>query len=164
MISKAHPSDRWEDDSSELEIPLLLGGDVTEGVVRVGATVRRPTGHNAAFIHALLRRLEAASFVTPDGIYLDLPSDPPRLPPAPSHENELIGHLDITSENVVLRSEQAHALIDFDLVRPATRVDELCNAMLHWAPLNEPEDVDPGLRGLDAPNTRRTARRHAPQR
>jgi hypothetical protein len=206
MISNVHPPDRWEDDAAEPEIPLL-GGDVTEGVVRVGATVRRPMGRNAPFIHALLRHLEAvgfdgaprylgvdaagrevltfvegeiagrphpawiadetrlasvgrllrryddaaASFVAPDGIALALPSDPPRLPPAPSYENELIGHLDITPENVVFRDGQAHALIDFDLVRPATRVDELYNAMLYWAPLNEPEDVDPGLRGLDAP-------------
>jgi hypothetical protein len=198
--------DRWVDDSSEPEIPLL-GGDVTEGVVRVGTTVRRPMGSNAAFIHALLRHLEgtgfdgaprylgvdsadrevltfiegevagrpypawiadeerlasvgrlvrryddaAASFVAPEGIELNLLSYPPGLPPAPAYEDELICHLDITPENVVFRDAAACALIDFDLVRPATRADEMCNAMLYWAPLNEPRDVDPGLRGLDAP-------------
>lgn len=208
MISNAHshPQERWNEDPSEPEIPLL-GGDVTEGVVRVGATVRRPMGRNAVFIHALLHHLEqsgfegaphylgmdsagrevltfvegevagrphpawvadesrlasvgsllrryddaAATFVAPDGVELNLPTDPPGLPPAPAYENELIGHLDITPENVVFRNQAAHALIDFDLVRPATRVDELYNAMLYWAPLNEPDDVDPGLHGLDAP-------------
>jgi hypothetical protein len=206
MISNSHPQERWIEGPSEPEIPLL-GGDVTEGVVRVGATVRRPMGRNAVFIHALLRHLDqfgfegaprylgvdsagrevltfiegevagrphpawiadenqlasvgrllrryddaAASFVAPEGVELDLPADPPGLPAAPAYENELIGHLDITPENVVFRDQAAYALIDFDLVRPATRADELYNAMLWWAPLNEPDDVDPGLRGLDAP-------------
>ena len=48
-------------DSAEPEIPLL-GGDVTEGIVRVGGTVRRPMGRNAAFVHALLNHLEAVGF------------------------------------------------------------------------------------------------------
>ncbi|HWG25276.1 hypothetical protein [Actinospica sp.] len=206
MISEAGAQDRWTEDPSEPEIPLL-GGDVTEGVVRVGTTVRRPMGRNAAFIHALLRHLEAvgfegaprylgvdsagrevltfvegevagrphpawiadearlasigrllrgyddaaATFVAPEGIELELPADPPGLPPAPTYADEVIGHLDVTPENVVFRDATAYALIDFDLVRPATRVDELYNAMLWWAPLNEPRDVGPGLRGLDAP-------------
>lgn len=193
-------------DSSEPEIPLL-GGDVTEGIVRVGGTVRRPMGRNAAFVHALLQHLEAvgfdgaprylgvdaagrevlsfvegevagrphpawigdedrlvslgrllrryddatAGFVTPAEAALTLPDYPADLPPAPELDEEVIGHLDITPENVVFRDGAAHALIDFDLVRPAARVDELYNAMLWWAPLNEPADVDPGLRGLDAP-------------
>ncbi|WP_066944724.1 phosphotransferase [Microtetraspora fusca] len=43
------------------EIPLL-GGDVTEGVVRVGDTVRRQVGPNAPLVHALLRYLEEIGF------------------------------------------------------------------------------------------------------
>lgn len=43
------------------EIPLL-GGRVTPGVVRVGATVRRPTGSHSAFVHALLVDLEQTGF------------------------------------------------------------------------------------------------------
>nr|BFE82330.1 hypothetical protein GCM10020093_049310 [Planobispora longispora] len=43
------------------EIPLL-GGDVTDGVVRVGDTVRRPTRPSTPSVHALLRHLEAAGF------------------------------------------------------------------------------------------------------
>ena len=46
---------------TEIEIPLL-GGRTTAGVVRVGDTVRRPTGSNAAFKHRLLRQLEAQGF------------------------------------------------------------------------------------------------------
>ncbi|MFC5824247.1 phosphotransferase [Nonomuraea insulae] len=43
------------------EIPLQ-GGDVTDGVVRVGDTVRRPANTSTPAVHALLRHLEAAGF------------------------------------------------------------------------------------------------------
>jgi Ser/Thr protein kinase RdoA (MazF antagonist) len=43
------------------EVPLT-GGRVTSGVVRVGDTVRRPGGPNAAFARALLLHLEAEGF------------------------------------------------------------------------------------------------------
>lgn len=43
------------------EVPLL-GGDVTEGVVRIGNTVRRPTNAQSAAVHAYLVHLEHAGF------------------------------------------------------------------------------------------------------
>ena len=43
------------------EIPLA-GGRQTPGVVRVGDTVRRPTGGRSPFVHDLLRHLEAVGF------------------------------------------------------------------------------------------------------
>ncbi|MCK2212441.1 aminoglycoside phosphotransferase family protein [Actinomadura sp. ATCC 31491] len=43
------------------EIPLQ-GGDVTDGVVRVGDTVRRPVSASTPAVHALLRHLEAVGF------------------------------------------------------------------------------------------------------
>lgn len=43
------------------EIPLQ-GGDVTDGVVRVGDTVRRPVKPSTPAVHALLRHLESAGF------------------------------------------------------------------------------------------------------
>lgn len=45
----------------EGEVPLT-GGWVTGGVVRVGETVRRRPGPNAAFVHRLLAHLENAGF------------------------------------------------------------------------------------------------------
>jgi hypothetical protein len=45
----------------EDEIPLT-GGWVTSGVVRVGDTVRRPPGPNAALVHRLLAHLEDTGF------------------------------------------------------------------------------------------------------
>ena len=40
----------------------LAGGRRTAGVVRVGDTVRRPTGPHSPFVHDLLRHLEAVGF------------------------------------------------------------------------------------------------------
>jgi hypothetical protein len=47
--------------AGQAEIPLS-GGDVTEGVVRVGDTVRRPVGPHSQLVHALLAYLESAGF------------------------------------------------------------------------------------------------------
>ena len=195
------------DKAGQVEIPLA-GGDVTEGVVRVGDTVRRPVGPHSPLVHALLAHLElagfegaprflgidgsgrevlsyidgevagrprppwiadetrlasvgrlvrayddaAASFASPpDALPDTLPDDPPGIPPAPAYPPELIGHVDITPENVVFRDGRAHALIDFDLAKPATRADEMLNAMLWWAPLSDPRDVDPLLQHVDVP-------------
>jgi Phosphotransferase enzyme family len=198
---------RWTDDGNEPEIPLL-GGDVTEGVVRVGDTVRRPVQANSPLVHSLLTHLEKQGF---DGAprflgidnrgrevltYIDgevagrprpewiadedrlrsvarlvrrydaaaatfvpgpeaqpaagLP-DPPGTPPAPPYPPELIGHVDITPENVVFQDGKAKALIDFDLAKWATRADEIFNMMMWWAPLGDPADADPLLKGVDVP-------------
>jgi hypothetical protein len=199
---------RWTESSGEPEIPLT-GGDVTEGLVRVGETVRRALGRNAPYVHALLEYLEAVGFEgaprylgvdaagrevltfvegevagrphpdwiaderrlvsiarllrayddatldfkPPEGVVPNAgPADPAGLPPAPVYGPEIIGHLDITPENVVFRESAAYALIDFDLARPAARVDELYNAMLWWGPINEPQDVAPAMRGVDVPH------------
>lgn len=205
----------WVDDPGQVEIPLA-GGDVTEGVVRAGDTVRRPVGPHSPLVHALLAHLEAvgfagaprflgldragrevlsyvdgevagrprppwiadetrlasvgrlvrayddaaASFAPPPGVLADglpgvLAVEPPGIPPAPSYPAELIGHVDITPENVVFRDGQAHALIDFDLAKPATRADEMFNVLLWWAPLFDPRDVDPLLREVDVPRRAR---------
>jgi hypothetical protein len=200
-------SKSWLDKADQSEIPLA-GGDVTEGVVRVGDTVRRPVGPHSPLVHALLAHLElvgfegaprflgidgsgrevlsyidgevagrprppwiadetrlasvgrlvrayddaAASFTVPADVLPGIsPAEPPGIPPAPAYPPELIGHVDITPENVVFRDGRAHALIDFDLAKPASRADEVFNAMLWWGPLFDPRDVDPLLRHLDVP-------------
>jgi hypothetical protein len=201
----------WVEKADQEEIPLA-GGDVTEGVVRVGDTVRRPVGPHSPLVHALLRHLEsvgfegaprylgidgagrevlsyvdgevagrprppwiadearlasvgrlvrayddaAASFTPPlNALPVVAPLEPAGIPPAPAYPPELIGHVDITPENVVFRNGTAYALIDFDLAKPATRADEMFNAMLWWAPLFDPRDVDPLLRHVDVPRRAR---------
>jgi hypothetical protein len=201
----------WVDETGQPEI-RLAGGDVTEGVVRIGDTVRRPVGPHSPLVHALLVHLETAGFEGAprflgidssgrevlsyiDGEVAGRPrppwiadegrlasvgrlvrayddavasftpppaalagtalAEPPGIPPAPAYPPELIGHLDITPENVVFRQGRAHALIDFDIARPATRADEMFNAMLWWVPLADPRDADPLLQHVDVPRRAR---------
>jgi len=199
------------DEADQAEIPLA-GGDVTEGLVRVGDTVRRPVGPHSPLVHALLTHLEsvgfegaprflgidgsgrevlsyldgevagrprppwiasetrlasvgrlvrayddaAASFAPPPGVLPDAPpAEPAGMPAAPAYPPELVGHVDITPENVIFRNGLAYALIDFDLAKPATRADEMFNVMMWWAPLSDPRDVDPLLRDADVPRRTR---------
>lgn len=178
------------------EIPLL-GGDVTDGVVRVGDTVRRPVRPSTPSVHALLRHLEAAGFdgaprvVGLDGrgreilTYVDGDSAAAPLtswavtdeslaalaallrrfhdasasfvpPPdaaweAGSNDDaapELIGHCDITLDNVIFRDGLPFALIDFDMARPTTRLFDVVTALRHWAPIADPLDLEPIRRDL----------------
>jgi hypothetical protein len=57
--------------TSDTEEVPLSGGMITSGVVRVGATVRRPTGEHSSFVHDLLLHFEASGV---DGVprYLGL--------------------------------------------------------------------------------------------
>ncbi|GIH27978.1 trifolitoxin immunity protein [Acrocarpospora phusangensis] len=182
---------------AESEIPLH-GGEVTEGVVRVGRTVRRPRKPSTPSVHALLRHLESAGF---DGAprvlgvdaagreiltYIDgtaavrpLPgyavtdetlvglarllrryhdAAATFVPPAGAlweygsasdEAPELIGHCDVTPENVIFRDGRPYALIDFDLARPTTRLFDVVTTLRHWAPIADPLDRDPRQRGLD---------------
>lgn len=184
----------WDDHGDEAEVPLL-GGDVTDGVVRVGDTVRRPQGPQSPLVHTVLTHLQRVGFEgaprflgvdgrgrevlswvdgevagrpwpawtrdegrivsvarlvrglddaleslgVPDGIpaRVEPPGTPPLLDVGPP---TFVGHLDVTPENVVFRDGRAHALIDFDLVRPATRAQEVSSVLLWWAPLMPPDD------------------------
>lgn len=179
----------------------LGGGDVTDGVVRVGATVRRPLGGHSAAVHDLLRYLERTGFdAAPRVLGIDergrevlswMPGETParplpewaaadevlagvaRLlrryhdavagygtaPDAPwdsaftsnvDDPPELVGHCDLTPDNVVFRDGVPYALIDFDLARPTTRLFDVVNTLAHWAPLREPADRDAALFGADA--------------
>lgn len=194
---------------AELALPR---GDVTDGVVRVGRTVRRPHQPQSLAVAAYLDHLEQVGF---DGsprylgrdaagrdvlTYLDgaVPGDPPEpwaaddrllesvavllrrlheasagyaadrgfsaplgsvwrrdlvvvpgLPPEPAPE--LVAHLDVTPQNVVVRKGSAVGLIDFDLAGPTTRLLDVYNTAMHWVPLRPPADLWPGWQGVDQP-------------
>lgn len=178
-----------------VEMPLP-GGDVTEGVVRVGDTVRRPMGPHTPAVHGLLRHLESVGFDgAPRVLGVDergreiltwVPGETPHHPmpwyaatrealagvarllrryhdavasyePPPGalwddravsaldDEPEIIGHCDVTPDNVVFRGGEPAALIDFDLARPTTRLYDVVTTLRHWAPIADPADRDARL-------------------
>ncbi|WP_157430750.1 phosphotransferase enzyme family protein [Actinomadura macra] len=179
------------------EVPLS-GGDVTEGVVRVGDTVRRPLRAHSPAVHGLLRYLEGVGFEAPRVLGVDgrgrevlswVPGEAGQRPLAAHvvtegalegvgvllrryHEAvagyeapvgapwdveasnldgapEIIGHCDVTPENVVFRGGRPVALIDFDLARPTTRLYDVVTALRHWGPIADPADRDALLYRVD---------------
>ena len=62
---------------------------------------------------------------------------------------ELVCHLDVTPQNVVVRDGLAVGLVDFDLAGPSTALRDSYNTALHWVPLRDPADAWPGWEGLD---------------
>lgn len=174
------------------EVPLQ-GGDVTDGVVRVGDTVRRPASPATPAVHALLRHLEAAGFegaprvLGIDGLGREVLSYLPGATgvslvsvsdealvgvagllrgfhdatagfPLSGYRWEggsnddaspqIIGHCDLTPDNVIFRDRAPVAMIDFDLARPTTRLFDVVTTLRHWAPIADPVDRHPLLRGV----------------
>ena len=179
------------------DVELMPAGDVTEGVVRVGGTIRRPhqpqslavaayldwledagfegsprfLGRDAdgrdvltflpgqcagpvpeawvqseellASVAQLLRRLHTASA----GFVPDAHPFPPRA--VSQDRAELVCHLDVTPQNVVVRSGRAAGLVDFDLAGPSTAFKDSFNTASHWVPLRDPADGWPGWEGTD---------------
>lgn len=176
---------------------------MTDDVVRVGDTVRRPMGPHSELVHHVLVQLEEAdvdcvprflgideqgreilSYIDgevagrpwPDWVAdpergvavarllrrlddalvaLGLPdhtavrSWPSGAPEPVGPVASFLGHRDVTPENTVFRDGRAVALLDFDLLSPSSRVDEVANLLQWWAGWVAPEDRDPVFVGVD---------------
>lgn len=189
-------------------VTVLPAGDVTDGVVQVGETVRRPRQPTSRAVAAYLLHLRAAGFrgapvflgtdtggrdvlehlpgevagqeperwAADDALlptigtllrdlhaaaqgfeapgdavwFLDEHPDPPERAAALG-PTTLVGHNDVTPQNVVVRAGRAVGLIDFDLAGPTTPLRDVLNACLHWAPLAASADRPISLADCDAP-------------
>lgn len=178
---------RYDPRPGEVEV-LLPAGDVTEGVVRIGNTVRRPHQPQSYAIAAYLDHLErqgfegAPRYLGRDSSGRDVltfiegdvagasiedrflgdtllesvarlvhdlheaadgyrPVEEPFPEPANDDTIEVVGHLDVTPQNVVVRDGLAVGLVDFDLAGETTRFRDAYNAAMHWVPLRAPEDM-----------------------
>ncbi len=60
---------------------------------------------------------------------------------APPAGGALIGHNDVSVENVVVRDGHPVALIDFDFAAPADRLWDVAVALRHWVPVRDPRDL-----------------------
>ncbi|MGH3405899.1 MAG: phosphotransferase enzyme family protein [Streptosporangiaceae bacterium] len=129
----------------------LIGDGVTQGIVRIGDTVRRPLRPFSLTVQAYLAHLRDAGFTgAPLPLGVDeqgreilsfVPGDVPRNPlPA-----EMAG-------DVVFRAGLPVALIDFDIAHPTTRLYDIANALWCWAPLRAPQDRAPAFAGVDTPH------------
>jgi Ser/Thr protein kinase RdoA (MazF antagonist) len=75
--------------------------------------------------------------------------------PAPApFDGHGIAHNDPNLDNVVFRSGQAVALIDFDLAGPGSAVWDVAAAARLWAPLRDPADTTDGRRGRELERAR----------
>jgi hypothetical protein len=136
--------------------PLVSDG-VTQGIVRIGDTVRRPLRPFSLTVQAYLAHLRDAGFTgAPLPLGIDeqgrevlsfVPGDVLRhRPPETAGDDVLV------AGNVVFRDGLPAALIDFDLAHPTTRVYDLANALWFWAPLRDPRDRAPAFVGADVPH------------
>ncbi|MFP5347619.1 MAG: phosphotransferase enzyme family protein [Actinomycetes bacterium] len=101
---------------------------------------------------ALVRRLHEASegFAPPPGarFYRDLLPLPPHLEVLVDRPT-IVGHNDVTPQNVVVRDGVPVALVDFDMAGPTTPLRDVANTCLHWAPVQDPVDRTRALADAD---------------
>lgn len=97
----------------------------------------------------LLRRLDDAlvELGLPD--HAAVRSWPSGAPEPVGPVASFLGHRHVTPENVVFRGGRAVALIDFDLLRPSSRIDEVANLLLWWAGWTDPQDRNPVFNGVE---------------
>jgi len=87
-------------------------------------------------------RVVSIGFVLPHGVAWPKPVSIPGVPAA-YDVADVVGHNDLTPENVIFVRRRPAGIIDFDLAAPSTRTLDVVTTLLWWAPLREPMDRDP---------------------
>jgi Ser/Thr protein kinase RdoA (MazF antagonist) len=134
-------------DDQGREVLSFVPGDVPAKPLPTWAT----TDEVLAGLAVMIRELHDAAegWTPPDGAIFG------RLPaaPAPVHHvgdaGVIVAHGDYCPGNVVFADRRPVAIIDFDLAKPTTRVDDCVNALHWWAPLIDPRDRPEALREAD---------------
>jgi Ser/Thr protein kinase RdoA (MazF antagonist) len=109
-----------------------------------GLSAEAVTGEALCALAELLRRFHDATRgfpLTPDAWVRGSNDDAPP---------EVLGHCDVTPDNVIMREGRPVALIDFDMARPTTRLFDVVTTLRHWAPIADPVDRHEVQHGLDA--------------
>ena len=107
-----------DDAAQGVEVPLA-GGDVTEGVVRVGGTVRRPRGPWSSSVATYLHNLDQVGF-----------REAPRYLGIDERGRDILQFIpgDVPSQPVV----EPWAAVD--LTRPGLRLGDIVNTAIWWVP------------------------------
>ncbi|WP_344939948.1 aminoglycoside phosphotransferase family protein [Sphaerisporangium flaviroseum] len=143
---------------SEAPVPLGLDDQGREVLSFVPGDVPRDplpsdTAGEAVLVELarLIRRLHDAAqgWVPPaDAVWGGVPGAR-STNSTPDGEPLLVSHRDYCPGNVVFRNGLPAALIDFDLAKPTTRIDDLANVLYYWAPLLHPKDRAPAFADLN---------------
>jgi hypothetical protein len=138
-------------DEQGRETLSFVDGDIPRAPLSATAT----TGEVLVALAHLVRRLHDAAegWRPPAGaVWGRIPGRPGgAMAGVGGDQPQLVSHCDYCPGNVVFRQGLPAALIDFDLARPTTRVEDVANALYWWAPLLDPVDRAPSLRGADVP-------------
>ena len=127
----------------------LVGGNVG-GAVRIGHTVRRPTGLWTPAVHALLEEMlrwmrryhdAVADFVPPTDAVWRNTIGPPR-------PGEIVCHNDVAPYNVVTAAGHFVGVIDWDMAGPGDPVQDLAFAAWNGVPLHDDLPAEESVRRL----------------
>lgn len=125
------PGERvYQESGSRLTELQLPRGDVTEGVVRIGDTVRRPHQPQSLAVAGYLDHLERVGF-----------QGSPRYLGRDAHGRDVLTFLE---GDVAGDPPEPWATTDQLLL-------DVLNAAMWWVPLRHPDDLAPHWRDLDAP-------------
>jgi aminoglycoside phosphotransferase (APT) family kinase protein len=159
---------------------LLTGDGVTQGIVRIGDTVRRPLRPFSLTVQAYLAHLRDAGFTgapLPFGVDEQgremlsfVPGDVPRnpLPPETAGDDVLVA----LARLIRALHEASAGWVPppgavwggtpatvgrpitrwIELAHPTTRLYDIANALWYWAPLRDPRDRAPAFTGADIPH------------